>query len=1112
MYLGKKGILVLLIALSLFLVLFSVGFLKSGITGAITAEDNSTLNYTLLIESPHSELPAEEQALGFPFDTEEETIIPEDVSPPPMDQPIKYQDNCGGGVACHCGDTATGDVELTTDLGGSCDGVNGINVGANNIIINCSGYAINGSGTDTNSYGIYASNRNNITIKNCNITNFDYGIYFSKTGNSSIINNTIHENSVSTGSSGIYSTGGANIIQNNTIYQNPYGITLYNNNNTLVDNNNVSFSSSTGIYCTGNAGFYNNSVTNNDVMYSAGSGFGPAAIYNCNYIDSNFIYNSTTTAIYTSNAANVSRNVIVSNGPYQGIDIGSTSNHNITHNTLTNLVNLSSGIEVSSLVFNNTIVGYNNSIFFSTSSTNNQILNNNLSGAITGIALSYGSSENIFSNNIISNNNYGISFGSVFNTYAASVGIYYSFSSANNIFSNEILRNNLIDIYAPNGTELNTFINVSYTNLSIMSNSTLLFKQLVTLNISDGNGLPILNANISIYNNSGGLEISDYTNKDGLVTINVTDFIINGYYSGAIRTYAGNHTFNLTLGGATNSTSINVSLTNSTLISLSLNLNRSTCGLINRSVTILNHLNITDSCFLINSSDITIDGNGASIFSNGSGLGINVTNFNNITLKHLYLTNFGTAAQFTNSSNNTLTDNHFNNSQIGLELIRTNHSLIRSNYIQNNSNNGTLFSNSYFNIVYNNYISGNHNSSWDNGTNSWNSSLDCTKTNIIGQSCWGGNYWSDFIGNDSNLDGIGDERYNITWGGNNDSLVLAKFPTYGCGEINASTQLIPGVVYSTTGNCFTIPSTANNITINGRNAIIKGDWDGGLDYGIFVSATNVTIQNLVIEGFALGIYAIGSNVTISNVTFKDVAGIYSANSYCNLSNNYIHVFNPSSSFNTFGTGSLPVGINNRGAGSVISNNLINYSAYANFGVGVYLSTYSDNIISTNNISCVSHTSLTNDFYTNSDGTNYLINNTFANNNISTASSTTLYVQWYVDVNVTDQNSLPIPNATIVGYRSDLAVDDSDLTNANGLVRLALTEYFHQSGTKYVATPPTYIKVTKNGYTQNLSSTFTINSSRSLTLLMVVAVLTSTKKILLSMAWATLSMAPELVLA
>ncbi|RLE38621.1 hypothetical protein DRJ17_03490 [Candidatus Woesearchaeota archaeon] len=249
-------------------------------------------------------------------------------------------------------------VKLANDINistGTC-----IDVGAYNVVIDCQGHSI--SGDYSNGAGIHINNKNNLTVKNCVIHDFEIGI---ESSNGPILgyfyNNTLFHFS---------SRGVGGEMDNATYYRNTFWdcgslacILTFGHNYTRVIENNIS-RSNRGILFIGGIGHY---FYNNYIFDNTGSGieFG-LSVKNSN-ISGNTITNNTYGiefgTIFFGVASHDNIKVVGNNISYNrkdGIMIINSTNVNITKNDFFNTALGYYDINISDSLSTNNYVGINN--------------------------------------------------------------------------------------------------------------------------------------------------------------------------------------------------------------------------------------------------------------------------------------------------------------------------------------------------------------------------------------------------------------------------------------------------------------------------------------------------------------------------------------------------------------------------------------------------------------------------------------------------------------------------------------------------------------------------------------------------------------------------------
>jgi len=427
---------------------------------------------------------------------------------------ISFAANCGNQIQCNCGDSLNESQTMWYNLT-NCPS-NGITISANNILLDCNSNKIDGQ---ENGNGIISTSHTSVTIKNCKITDFQYGIHL--TGGST--NSIIKDNSVSSNYEGItlYQSPN-NFINNNTVEnQSSYGILLayYSSGNTV--SNNTLKKNHHGIYAYGFSGY--NSITGNIVIsniygirFYSGSGN--------NVITNNKVSSSKYPGLTLESSPQLTTNNIVSFNTFDhnadGIKLMSSHNNIINNNTITN-----NGAGI--LIYND---------WWENGDSKNNIIQDNFINN-SGIVISYGNGNKII-NNIINNiASYSIWTENCNNNFTNNIGdglpIIYA-NSQTNILNQKVA---LIFLCNAHGS---TIQNVTVRGSLIMQSNGILLKDtnntLISESNSSGNryGVYLSNsnnniiANNSFFNNSeAGVSIFSGTNN--IITNN--RFIKNGLYN-----------------------------------------------------------------------------------------------------------------------------------------------------------------------------------------------------------------------------------------------------------------------------------------------------------------------------------------------------------------------------------------------------------------------------------------------------------------------------------------------------------------------------------------------------------------------------------------------------
>lgn len=577
----------------------------------------------------------------------------------------------------------TQSLTLTSNINvnGSCFTIN-----ATNMTFDCSGFLISGN---LSGVGINATNRLNITIRNCFVENFSNNILIKNVNDSFFYNNTARNSS---SDNFLITDSSNNLMANSTgSSQTSAGFAVggsLNNNNTIVNNN------GTGVGNTGMAlaPLSNSTVINNTGSSISGSGF---------ILDSgsrNLAINntgrSTSSEGFTFSAS--TNSTLINNIGFSTSSTGVLLSdiHNSTLINTTGTSSSSTGISlqgsnnllIDSLGTSNTGTG-----FIIQSSQNNVLINNTaMTNSSSAVQLQLGAVNNsLTANRLVSTNGISIEI------------ISGGTPSENNSFFNTTLMTNFTWLFTASDSIGNNITNTTFNS----TNGSINIPTRVTIPISTNATLSKLNVsfnraflnstNLTFLNTSAVISLSGITFSTPFVGMDLED---DGIFFGCPAprcvniSYSGN-VFVFNVSSFTTYIATAVQLASPT-----------SCGMVTSNLTLGANIQVNGSCFSINTSNLFLNCSGFSIGGNGSGIGINATDVLSVTIRDCVIENFTNNIWLLNTNDSFLINNTArNSSSTGLALTSSFRNLLANNTVSNNGSVAIgLVSGSNYNSLTNN--------------------------------------------------------------------------------------------------------------------------------------------------------------------------------------------------------------------------------------------------------------------------------------------------------------------------------------------------------------------------------------------------------------------------
>lgn len=411
-------------------------------------------------------------------------------------------------------DPPTAPIQQNGDIYTFTDSINdSIVVQKGNIIIDGANYLLKGDGTGS---GFSLNSVNDVTIKNVNIRDFDFGVYFQSASNNKVQGNNITDNNYGIG----FFSSNYNTISNNNVTNNNYAFWLTSSSYNTLTMNAIN-SNTYSIYVSGTQTehFTQSADTLNLVN-------GKPVYYLVNQQDSviNPVTHPQIGYLALVDSDNVTVEGLTLAKDYQGLLLAYTTNSKIRNNKMeSNYYGLRVVAASYNLISKNNITSNQYGIRLDASSSYNTVSENQIAASsYDGVSLKSSNYNTISTNNITSNK----------------AGVYLDSSMKNAVQGNNIMANTIygIDLFASSDNSI-TRNHLAKNGIGVelisSSNYNSISRNNVTQNInngivfSDSSNYNSVSRN-SVTNSAVGVYLDYSSNSSSFYANNITDNDVAG--------------------------------------------------------------------------------------------------------------------------------------------------------------------------------------------------------------------------------------------------------------------------------------------------------------------------------------------------------------------------------------------------------------------------------------------------------------------------------------------------------------------------------------------------------------------------------------------------------